>query len=316
MARKRRIQFPGMMAHVFSRGNEKKDIYLTDEDRYRFISYIQSSFSKFDYIIHAYCLMPNHYHLLIESKDGRLGALMQYINGNYARYFNWEHKRCGHLFQDRYKSIVVEKDEYISRLVRYIIMNPVKDGFVDSLYRYEWCSYREYMGKKGFKITYTDWILRMFGKQRAKARNRFRAYLAEENGEDYKALEVSELRDIVLGSEKFVNKVAAYLKKKKIEVSESALRTTTKPPKDIIEATAEKFGVTKQELMSKRGKWNYARRAAIYFVGKYCGCSKSEAAGIFGVHISRVKRISDSIKKERRANLSLDSLMRSVEKSI
>ncbi len=238
---------------------------------------------------------------------------MQYVNGNYARYFNWRHKRIGHLFQDRYKSIVVEKDEYLERVVRYIIMNPVKDSLVDSLYNYKWCSYREYLGKKGFKITQTDWVLGRFGKHRLKARARFKAYLSEENGEDYKALEQNELRDVVLGSRKFIDEVAAYLKRKNIEITKSAFRKTVKSSDDIIGLVAGKFKVTKQELMKKRGKWNYARRAAIYFISKYAGSTVCETSGIFDMHYTGVKKTVDSIKYERKSNQSLDDIMCSIE---
>jgi putative transposase len=126
MARPLRISYPGAFYHVTSRGNEQKAVFKSTPDRERFLEYLESSVQRYNAIIHAYCLMDNHYHLLLETPDGNLSRIMAHINGAYTMYFNIKRKRFGHLFQGRYKAILVEADEYAEELSRYIHLNPVR----------------------------------------------------------------------------------------------------------------------------------------------------------------------------------------------
>ncbi len=112
MARPLRIEYPGAFYHVTSRGNERKDIFKTDSDREKFLSYLESATDRYKAAIHVYCLMSNHYHILLETPSGNLSQIMRHINGAYTTYFNVKRKRSGHLFQGRYKAIVTDADEY------------------------------------------------------------------------------------------------------------------------------------------------------------------------------------------------------------
>lgn len=112
MSRPLRIQYAGAFYHVTSRGNERKDIFKGDRDRERFLNYLESAAQRYGAIFHCYCLMNNHYHLLIETPDSNLSQIMQHINGSYTTYFNIRRKRAGHLFQGRYHAILVEADAY------------------------------------------------------------------------------------------------------------------------------------------------------------------------------------------------------------
>jgi len=152
VARIKRIYFPNTLYHIFNRGVEKKDIFKSDEDRIKFITILEKSLKEFNFKIYAYVLMPNHYHLLLEDTDGKLPNIMKYIGENYAMYFNWKYKRVGHLYQGRYKSIIVEKEMYLKEVLRYIILNPIRKEIVENLNYYPWSSYYEYLGKnKRFK---------------------------------------------------------------------------------------------------------------------------------------------------------------------
>ena len=124
MGRPLRIEYPDAHYHVTSRGNERKDVFKSQKDREQFLSYLESAVSRYDAVIHAYCLMSNHYHLLLETPSGNLSKIMQHINGAYTSYFNVKRKRSGHLFQGRYKAIVIEADEYVQELSRYIHLKP------------------------------------------------------------------------------------------------------------------------------------------------------------------------------------------------
>ncbi len=140
MARPLRLQYPGACYHVTSRGNEKKPIFRNQKDREKFLAYLESAVVRYEAIIHVWCLMGNHYHLFLETPTGNLSQIMRHINGAYTTYFDVKWKRTGHLFQGRYKAILVEADQYATELSRYIHLNPVRAGIVDTPEGYFWSS--------------------------------------------------------------------------------------------------------------------------------------------------------------------------------
>jgi REP element-mobilizing transposase RayT len=148
MARPLRITYPGAFYHVTARGNEQRAVYKSQKDREKFLGYLQTSTERYNAVIHAYCMMDNHYHLLIETPSANLPQIMRHINGAYTTYFNIKRKRSGHLFQGRYKAILVEKDEYAKALSRYIDLNPVRANMVEKPEDHEWSRYNFYIGRK------------------------------------------------------------------------------------------------------------------------------------------------------------------------
>jgi len=131
LARPLRITYPGAFYHVTSRGNERKAVFKNKRDREKFLEYLESATLRYDARIHAYCLMDNHYHLLMETPSGNLSQIMRHINAAYTTYYNVKHDRAGHLFQGRYKAILVEIDAYAKELSRYIHLNPVRANMVE-----------------------------------------------------------------------------------------------------------------------------------------------------------------------------------------
>lgn len=142
MARPLRIEFSGAVYHVTSRGNAQQNIFLCDDDRQAFLDLLGIACERFRWQCHAYCLMSNHYHLLIETQAPSLSKGMKYLNGTYTSAFNRRHFRIGHVFQGRYKAILVEKDAYLLELSRYIVLNPVRARMVRSAKDWPWSSYR------------------------------------------------------------------------------------------------------------------------------------------------------------------------------
>ena len=141
MARPLRIEYPGALYHVTSRGNARAPIFLDDDDRVSFLNRLQDTVERHRWRCHAYCLMDNHYHLLIETPEPNLSLGMRQLNGVYTQSINRRHGRVGHLFQGRYKAILVDKDSYFLELARYIVLNPVRAGMVDEASQYPWSSY-------------------------------------------------------------------------------------------------------------------------------------------------------------------------------
>ncbi|MBV1961072.1 MAG: transposase [Immundisolibacteraceae bacterium] len=141
MARPPRIEFPGAFYHVTSRGDGRGDVYLDDIDRQRFLEVLSEVVERFNWVCHAYCLMDNHYHLLIETPEGNLSLGMRQLNGVFTQRFNRRHQRVGHVFQGRYKAILLQEDAYLLELCRYIVLNPVRAQMVQQPDDWRWSSF-------------------------------------------------------------------------------------------------------------------------------------------------------------------------------
>ena len=164
MARPLRIQYDGAIYHVTSRGNAQKPIFKDQEDRLQFLTVLQQINNRFNWFCHAYCLMNNHYHLLIETPDGNLSSGMRQLNGVYTQRFNRKHSRVGHIFQGRFKAILVQKESYLLELCRYVVLNPVRARTVDDPKNWKWSSYAGTGGiNKSHACLTTHWILGQFG---------------------------------------------------------------------------------------------------------------------------------------------------------
>ena len=210
MARPLRIEFSGALYHLTSRGDGREAIYLSHDDREQWLDVFAEVCRRFNWVCHAYCLMGNHYHLLVETPEGNLSQGMRHLNGVYTQRFNRSHGRVGHVFQGRYKAIVVDKDSYLLELARYIVLNPVRAGMVRSVGDWPWSSYR---ATSGFVVTLpwlqTDWILSAFGHQRETACERYRLFVAEGTGQPSPWNQLKN--QVFLGEQKFVEKMQALL---------------------------------------------------------------------------------------------------------
>ena len=184
MTRPLRLKFPNAIYHVTSRGNARNPIVLDDEDRYGVVVCLEEAVARFGWLCHAYCLMDNHYHLLIETPEGNLSPGMRQLNGVYTQRFNRRHGRVGHVFQGRFKAIVVDRDSYLLELCRYVVLNPIRAGMVKHIEQYPWSSYPATMGMTDCPSWLdTDWMLGQFGEASRRAQRHYADFVAE--GEDY-----------------------------------------------------------------------------------------------------------------------------------
>jgi len=209
MARPLRIEYEGALYHVTSRGNARERIFLSDSDRRLFLDVLAEVISRFGWICHAFCLMSNHYHLLVETPFPNLSKGMQLLNGVYTQRFNRASNRSGHVFQGRFKAILVEKESYLLELARYVVLNPVRAKMVRSSKDWPWSSYRATAGLAEVPEFLTiDWILSQFGPTRPAATRAYRRFVSQGRGLD--AWE--ELRSgSLLGSDKFVEELRPRL---------------------------------------------------------------------------------------------------------
>jgi len=179
MTRPLRLQFPGAVYHAMSRGNERQDIFRDDIDRRCFLATLRQCVERFRVIVHAWCLMGNHYHLVLQTPEGNLSRAMRHLNGVYAQRFNHRHRRVGHLFQGRFTSELIEEETYFLVVCRYVVLNPVRAEWVKNPADYAWSSYR---ATAGLAVApdwlHADLILAHFdGSKRSPAARRFRQFV-------------------------------------------------------------------------------------------------------------------------------------------
>ncbi len=213
MSRPLRLELAGGLYHVTSRGDGREDIYLNEADRRVWLDVFGQVCKRFNWVCHAWCQMGNHYHLLIESPEANLAQGMRQLNGVYTQRFNRAHGRVGHVFQGRYKAILVERDSYLLELARYVVLNPLRAGMVKRLETWSWSSYFATCGQAPVpEWLQPDWILAQFGRQRASAIRKYVEFVHE--GARLPSVWTQLQGQIYLGSESFVKKMQAQIEKR------------------------------------------------------------------------------------------------------
>ncbi|MGD0960317.1 MAG: transposase [Methylomonas sp.] len=204
MARPLRIEFPNALYHITSRGDRREAIYRDDEDRRQWLMILGQVCECFNWVIHGYCQMTNHYHLLAETIDGNLSRGMRQLNGLYTQKFNNRYKESGHLFQGRFKAIIVQKESYLLELARYVVLNPVRAKMVNLPEDWAWSSYRAMCNLEAAKPWLdVDWTLSQFGTDRTKAIASFRQFVWQGKGLADPKIQVKN--QLFLGSDSFIS---------------------------------------------------------------------------------------------------------------
>jgi REP element-mobilizing transposase RayT len=203
MTRPLRLQFAGALYHVTSRGNRRSYVFRDDSDRIAWLGVLALVCERYHCVVHSYCLMSNHFHLMLETVEPNLARAMRQLNGEYTQYFNRRHHTVGHLFQGRYKAILVQKESYLLELSRYIVLNPVRAKMVALVEDWPWSSHRYYLSDSPTPSWLErDWLLAQFGSCRTQAVAAYRAFVAA--GID-RASPLADIRhQILLGDDEFV----------------------------------------------------------------------------------------------------------------
>ncbi len=272
MARPLRIELAGGLYHVTSRGDRREDIFIDDQDRRRWLQIFGQVCDRFNWACYAYCLMPNHYHVVVETAEANLSKGMRQLNGVYTQRFNRVHDRVGHVFQGRYKAILVERDSYLLELSRYVVLNPVRAGLVRQAQDWPWSSHQAVIGTQdGPEWLQTDWLLARFGTQRRAAIQRYIAFVhsAADASGPWEGLK----NQLYLGGERFVARMQA-----RIDL-DAALgevpRIQRRPAAQPLDAYLFRYPDKRQGMVR-------AYRSGWY--------TMKEIASVFGVHYSTVSR--------------------------
>jgi len=285
MARPLRIEYEGAVYHVTSRGNARQDIFLDDKDRADFLASLSHIVERFDWLCHAYCLMNNHYHLLIETPRANLSQGMQLLNSMLSQRFNRRHKRVGHALQGRFKGILVEKESHLLELARYIVLNPVRAMAVEQPGDYTWSSYRGTVGDAQPESSLTvEWILSQFGKNSSQAHSAYRQFVAEGQGVSvWDALRGGML----LGSDEFVEQMKESLAQRTLDID--IVRHQRFPDQRSLENIFEDVGGD-QDLRNQR------IHEAVY----QDGYTLSAIGKHIGLHPASLSRIVKHVEQELR----------------
>lgn len=272
MARPLRLELAGGLYHVTSRGDRGEDIYRDDEDREAWLRVFAGVCERYNWRCHAYCLMPNHYHVVVETSEANLSRGMRQLNGVFTQDFNRRHDVAGHLFQGRFKAILVERDAYLLELARYVVLNPVRAGMARRASDWPWSSYRATAGDAPrLKWLETDWILRQFGRAKGRARERYAEFVTE--GLGGRRIWDDLRYQVFLGGDDFVARFAEAVKPG--DQSREVTRAQRRPFVPSLAAFEKKHKTHKQAMV------------AAYLSGAY---TLQEVAEHFGVHYATVSR--------------------------
>lgn len=276
MARPIRIEYAGAVYHVTSRGDRREAIFWDDDDRLIWLEIFSEVCSRFNWRCHAWCMMDNHYHIVIETIEGNLSQGMRHLNGVYTQKSNRKYGRVGHVYQGRYKAILVQKDSYLLELSRYVVLNPIRAQMVNTILDWQWSSYPEMIGAKACpEWLEIDWLLSQFGDKRQLAVQSYINFVRE--GVGLAPIWGNLKHQVFLGDDNFIAKTQA-----KIDVGGNGNDLKEIP-------RMQRRAVAK--ALSWYEKNTISRDQAIikaYASGDY---SMKEIADWFGVHYSTVSRI-------------------------
>lgn len=311
MARKPRVHYPTALYHVIMRGNARQDIFFDDEDRIRFCLLLQEGTNKYGHRIHAFCLMTNHVHLAIQVGDVSLSRIMQNLTFRYTKWINWRQSRSGHLFQGRYKAVLVDADSYLQELTSYIHLNPVRANMVQAPEEYPWSGHRAYLGREIIPWLTTDWVLSLFSQKSAQARIGYRDFV--EQGKDvgyqqeYHLGSTHESR--VLGDDTFIDKVLTHAESKPLK------RISLE---DILQRVCLKYGIGNIDLKApgKNRKHAEARGVAAWLLLETGTATLSELSRVTGRDISTLSNSAKTVQSRATDDRLLAGNMKELKESL
>ena len=317
MARPLRIAFEGAFYHVTARGNERKKIFLSHRDYEKYLSYLTEALHKYGVILHAFVLMANHYHLIIETPKGNLSSFMHSLNSSYTTYFNIKRKRAGHLFQGRYKALLIDVHNYLLELSRYIHLNPVRAGITEKPEDYRYSSYRAYIFPKEEGLIFRDLLWGMVAKKSTEGPRYYREFVEAGLREKPRNPFQRVYGGVILGGREFIEEVLGQLNDQDVQKKEIAHRRSlgavTSDMDEITDLVGKQFKVSREQVQSKSPYKGYA----VYLSRKHTPFSNPEIGRYFGgLSYSAVTKIGTRIKDRMKKDTKLRDEMIELQKAL
>ncbi len=314
MTRPLRIEYPDAWYHVMNRGRRRETIFNEDADFDIFLALLQESSELWGVRIAAYCLMSNHYHLLVQTPRANLSRAMRHIDGIYTQRYNRRHKTVGQVFAGRYKSILVDADSYLLDVVRYIHKNPVRAGMVSDPRRYPWSSHSGYLadGPK-WDWLYKGFVLSTFSADGSEARRRYRRFMADDDTEEIIRFFGGKTVHAVLGSDRFTKWVRERFSDRGRDSEISGSQLLLPGIEEVVDAVCAEYGVGRDGLLiSRRGVANEARNVAMYLSRRLCGETLSRIAERF--NLTGYSTVSNMVERMKRREVLDGGLRERIER--
>lgn len=293
MARQLRLEFPGAVYHVMARGHERSAVFRDDRHREKFLGLVGTVSRDEGWEVHGYCLMGNHYHLLVETPLGSLSRGIKAVNGRYAQWFNALHERRGHFWESRFRSVLVQKERHLVELHRYIVLNPVRARLVDRAGDWRWSSYRATAGLEAAPDWLrVNWTLAQFARGRSAASAAFRRFVAQ--GSSRKEIEELE-KSGLLGDREFRQRIQEMIEGREIpdEIPLRYRRPMEIGIDPVRKEVAREWRVAEEDLAKRRA--GDGKKAAIYLARKLTRLGGREVGAAFGVKAAQVSHIVRAI---------------------
>ena len=307
MSRPLRIDYPHAWHHVMNRGRRGADLFVDKADYYQFVDLLQETIELFNIQVAAYCLMPTHYHLMLQTPDANLSRCMRHLNGVYTQKYNVSHGCDGTLFRGRYKSVLVDADSYLLQLVRYIHRNPLTAGLVKRLDQYGWSSHKGYLSKaKKWDWLHKHFILEMLTAQTSSQIQAYKQFMAQEQDEGLVRLIESKKPASMLGSEKFLSWIKERFFKQKKDKEVPASKELAPDLETIISEVSRYYQIKPDKLKAvRRGIVNEPRDVAIYLIRSMRSEPLMQVGAGFGLNryssvSSAVMRVKIKLQKDRK----------------
>jgi REP element-mobilizing transposase RayT len=317
MARPLRIEYEGAFYHVTARGNERKKIFFSKSDYDKFKEYLREAQEKYGNVLHCYVLMTNHYHLLIETPNANMSKMMHYVNSSYTNYINRKRKRSGHLLQGRYKAILIDRDNYLVELSRYVHLNPVRAKVVAKPEDYPYTSYKSYVFKKKEDIVHRDLILGMVSKSRKDSLWRYKDFVERGIEESLEDPLWHVYGGVMLGSKAFIKEALSRLKEGTIEREHISHRRELRASYTsdvVIDAIAARYKMSNDDVLKDTREY---RNIAIYLIKKLTSVSNRQIGGLFGdLSYSAVAKVYHRFSRKLKEDKSLRNKVKKIKRSL
>lgn len=310
MGRKARAELPGGLYHIITRGNNRRRIFNCPSDYEKFLSLFARQKTRLPFFLYAYCLMPNHVHLLVERQADSVGRIMHRLLTGYSQYYNRRYRRIGHLLQARHKSILCQSDRYLAELVRYIHLNPVRAGIVNDPADYPYSGHRAYLGLEKTSLLDVDPVLRHFGVKKSTARERYAQFVKAGIKLGYQAELYAPDDGRILGDEEFVDSTIHRIGESDGLADRGRRIGTTQFNTDLLlKVIEESFGVSRRQFCGPRkDASSIAAKEMFVFIGCQAGASVRKLAEITGLSTSSISRRADAMRLKTRENSEVAAL--------